>query len=251
MTYAVKKLAGPRPRRCPVAKARKRRLRITAQGGGAMPEIQRNPRGAAGAAGARHRRRRAQAVGACWHDACVVGPLRSGGACGRESVESRSFHDGRGQTTSCDRSVTGMIRVALDRLYLFSGYLAGAFLVAIFVLMMVLSAGRPLGLNIPAGDDFVSWCMAAMAFLGLAHTFRSRRDDPRRAADRPAAGAQPALDRDRLRSSSASASSASSPGYAVPDDLQLLALPRDVAGRDRDPDVDSADRLCRRAWSSC
>ena len=25
----------------------------------------------------------------------------------------------------------------------------------------------------PAGDDFVSWCMAAMAFLGLAHTFRS------------------------------------------------------------------------------
>ena len=39
--------------------------------------------------------------------------------------------------------------------------------------MMVLSAGRPLGINIPAGDDFVSWCMAAMAFLGLAHTFRS------------------------------------------------------------------------------
>ena len=57
------------------------------------------------------------------------------------------------------------------RLYLFSGYLAGAFLLAIFVLMMVLSAGRRVGLNIPAGDDFVSWCMAAMAFLGLAHTF--------------------------------------------------------------------------------
>ena len=46
-------------------------------------------------------------------------------------------------------------------------------MMAIFVLMMVLSAGRPLGINIPAGDDFVSWCMAAMAFLGLAHTFRS------------------------------------------------------------------------------
>ena len=67
----------------------------------------------------------------------------------------------------------GMIRGALDRLYLYSGYLAGAFMVAIFVLMMVLSAGRPLGLNIPAADDFVSWCMAAMAFLGLAHTFRN------------------------------------------------------------------------------
>jgi TRAP-type C4-dicarboxylate transport system permease small subunit len=64
------------------------------------------------------------------------------------------------------------MRVFLDRLYLFSGYLAGLFMVAIFVLMMLLSAGRPVGLNIPAADDFVSWCMAAMAFLGLAHTFR-------------------------------------------------------------------------------
>jgi len=65
------------------------------------------------------------------------------------------------------------MRLFLDRLYLVSGWLAGFFLIAIFVLMMVLSAGRPLGLNVPAGDDIVSWCMAAMAFLGLAHTFRS------------------------------------------------------------------------------
>src|SRR5882757_10548041 len=65
-----------------------------------------------------------------------------------------------------------MIRLFLDRLYLYSGYLAGVFLVAIFVLMMLLSVGRPLGINIPAGDDFASWCMAAMAFLGLAHTFK-------------------------------------------------------------------------------
>ena len=42
----------------------------------------------------------------------------------------------------------------------------------IFLLMMGLSAGRPIGINIPAGDDIVAWCMAAMAFLGLAHTFR-------------------------------------------------------------------------------
>ncbi|MFD2182233.1 TRAP transporter small permease [Rhodoplanes azumiensis] len=66
-----------------------------------------------------------------------------------------------------------MIRTALDTLYLVAGWLAGGFLILIFVLMMLLSAGRPLGLNIPAGDDIVSWCMAAMAFLGLAHTFRS------------------------------------------------------------------------------
>ena len=66
-----------------------------------------------------------------------------------------------------------MIRGTLDRLYLFAGYAAGGFMVAIFILMMALSAGRPLGINLPAGDDFTSWCMAAMAFLGLAHTFRS------------------------------------------------------------------------------
>lgn len=69
--------------------------------------------------------------------------------------------------------MTHTVRRFLDNLYLFAGYLAGCFLVAIFALMIVLSAGRPLGINIPAGDDLVSWCMAAMAFLGLAHTFRS------------------------------------------------------------------------------
>ena len=66
-----------------------------------------------------------------------------------------------------------MLRTFLDRLYLFSGYLAGLFLIAIFVLMMLLSAGRPVGLNVPAGDELVSWCMAATAFLGLAYTFKS------------------------------------------------------------------------------
>jgi TRAP-type C4-dicarboxylate transport system permease small subunit len=69
--------------------------------------------------------------------------------------------------------VTSMLRTFLDRLYLLSGYLAGLFLIAIFVLMMLLSAGRPVGLNVPAGDEIVSWCMAATAFLGLAHTFKS------------------------------------------------------------------------------
>ncbi|HEX8665846.1 MAG TPA: TRAP transporter small permease subunit [Beijerinckiaceae bacterium] len=66
-----------------------------------------------------------------------------------------------------------MIRRFLDALYLAAGWLAGLFLVAIFVLMMALSIGREVSLNIPAGDDFASWCMAAMAFLGLAHTFKS------------------------------------------------------------------------------
>jgi TRAP-type C4-dicarboxylate transport system permease small subunit len=65
------------------------------------------------------------------------------------------------------------VRTFLDRLYLAAGYLAGAFLIAIFVLMMLLSAGRPLGLNVRSGDDFIGWCMVAISFLGLAHTFRS------------------------------------------------------------------------------
>ncbi len=65
-----------------------------------------------------------------------------------------------------------MIRKWLDGLYLFSGYAAGGFLVLIFAIMMVMSVGREFALNIPAGDDFASWCMAAMAFLGLAHTFK-------------------------------------------------------------------------------
>lgn len=66
-----------------------------------------------------------------------------------------------------------MIRRALDGLYLGAGWLAGLFMLAIFVLMMLLSVGRLIAVNIPAGDDFVAWCMAASAFLGLAHTFRS------------------------------------------------------------------------------
>lgn len=65
-----------------------------------------------------------------------------------------------------------MIRLLLDRLYLYAGYAAGFFLVAIFAIMMVMSVGREFGVNIPAGDDFAAWSMAAMAFLGLAHTFK-------------------------------------------------------------------------------
>jgi TRAP-type C4-dicarboxylate transport system permease small subunit len=66
-----------------------------------------------------------------------------------------------------------MIRRLLDGLYLAAGYLAGLFLIAIFGLMMALSLGREVGVNIPAGDDYAAWCMAALAFLSLAYTFKS------------------------------------------------------------------------------
>jgi TRAP-type C4-dicarboxylate transport system permease small subunit len=65
------------------------------------------------------------------------------------------------------------VRRLLDGLYLLAGYLAGLFLIAIFLLMMALSVGREVGINVTSGDDIASWCMAAMAFLGLAHTFKS------------------------------------------------------------------------------
>jgi TRAP-type C4-dicarboxylate transport system permease small subunit len=65
------------------------------------------------------------------------------------------------------------MRTALDRLYLWAGYAAGFCLIVIFLIMMIMSAGRQFGLNIPSGDDFAAWAMAACAFLGLAHTFKS------------------------------------------------------------------------------
>jgi TRAP-type C4-dicarboxylate transport system permease small subunit len=71
-----------------------------------------------------------------------------------------------------DLPAAGLLRRVLDGIYLFAGYAAGVFLFAIFAIMMVMSVGRQFALNIPAGDDFASWCMAAMAFLGLAHTFK-------------------------------------------------------------------------------
>lgn len=66
-----------------------------------------------------------------------------------------------------------MLRKILDGLYLGAGWVAGFFLIVIFLIMMGLSIGRQIGVNIPAGDDFVSWSMVAMGFLALAHTFRS------------------------------------------------------------------------------
>ena len=67
----------------------------------------------------------------------------------------------------------GVLRRTLDALYRAAGYFAGMFLIVIFLLMVVMSAGREVGFNIPAGDDFAAFSMAALAFLGLAHTFKN------------------------------------------------------------------------------
>lgn len=66
-----------------------------------------------------------------------------------------------------------MLRRLLDALYLGAGWLAGLFMIAIFLMMMAMSLGREFGINVKSGDDITAWCMASMAFLGLAHTFKS------------------------------------------------------------------------------
>lgn len=64
------------------------------------------------------------------------------------------------------------MRRFLDGLYRWSGYAAAVCLVIIFAIMLVMAVGRQFNLNIPSGDDFAAWAMAAMAFLGMAHTFK-------------------------------------------------------------------------------
>jgi TRAP-type C4-dicarboxylate transport system permease small subunit len=67
----------------------------------------------------------------------------------------------------------GGARRALDGLYLATGWLAGLFLIAVCALMLTLSIGREIGINLRSGDDLTAWSCAAMAALGLAHTFKS------------------------------------------------------------------------------
>jgi len=61
----------------------------------------------------------------------------------------------------------------LDRLFTWSGYLAGMFLVAIAVLVVAQIAARWFNQQIPSADEFAGYCMAASSFLGLAYSFRS------------------------------------------------------------------------------
>ncbi|MCW8862506.1 MAG: TRAP transporter small permease [Rhodospirillales bacterium] len=76
------------------------------------------------------------------------------------------------------------MRKALDRLYDLSGALAAAFLVAIFVIVLLQvganlldfliakTTGTPIGLVIPSYAEIAGFFLAAASFLALAHTFR-------------------------------------------------------------------------------
>ena len=65
------------------------------------------------------------------------------------------------------------MRKTLNLLYDGAGYLAAAFVLAIFVVMIGSSVMREVGIGNSGGtDDLVAWFCAASAFLAMAHTFR-------------------------------------------------------------------------------
>ena len=67
----------------------------------------------------------------------------------------------------------GMLRRMLDRIYLWSGYLAAAFMTAILVLTISQVVSRYAGVNLRGLTNYAGYVMAASTFLGLAHTLNS------------------------------------------------------------------------------
>lgn len=61
----------------------------------------------------------------------------------------------------------------LDRVFTWSGYLAGVFLVMIGALVTAQIVARMVNQQIPSVDEFAGYCLAASSFLGLAYSFRS------------------------------------------------------------------------------
>lgn len=61
----------------------------------------------------------------------------------------------------------------LDRLFTWSGYLAGVFLVIIALLVVAQIVARFFNTQIPSSDEFAGYALAACSFLGLAYAFRS------------------------------------------------------------------------------
>ncbi|MBA4503022.1 TRAP transporter small permease [Marinobacterium marinum] len=59
-----------------------------------------------------------------------------------------------------------------ENLYLTSGYLSGACIIAIMVLVLAQIVGRFFGFIIPSAEDFAGYSLAASIFFGLAYTFR-------------------------------------------------------------------------------
>jgi TRAP-type C4-dicarboxylate transport system permease small subunit len=65
-----------------------------------------------------------------------------------------------------------MISRILNALYTAGIWLAAAFVLAIFIIMVGGSAARELGFRTGGSDDLVAWSCAAAGFLAMADTFR-------------------------------------------------------------------------------
>jgi TRAP-type C4-dicarboxylate transport system permease small subunit len=75
-------------------------------------------------------------------------------------------------TTMVREERRGVIRTALDRVYLASGVLAGVFLAGIAVTIIAQIVGRFVGLAVDS-TELAGFCMAASTFLGLAYTLKN------------------------------------------------------------------------------
>lgn len=56
--------------------------------------------------------------------------------------------------------------------YLLSGWLSGACIIVITILLLLQIIGRLLGFIVPSAEDFAGFALAASTFFGLAYTFR-------------------------------------------------------------------------------
>lgn len=65
-----------------------------------------------------------------------------------------------------------MTRTVLDKLYLWSGYVAAAFLAGIAVAIIAQVVGRFFGVSID-GTEIAGFCLASTSFFALSHTFKS------------------------------------------------------------------------------
>ncbi len=63
------------------------------------------------------------------------------------------------------------MRAALSYLYRGCGALAGMFLIAIAVLILLQAAGRWFGFSVQGASDYAGYSMASASFLAMAYTF--------------------------------------------------------------------------------
>jgi len=64
------------------------------------------------------------------------------------------------------------VRILLDRVYKGAGYLAGAFIVLIVLMILAQIVGRWIEVIVPSTEDFAGYFLASSSFLALAYTFK-------------------------------------------------------------------------------